>query len=147
MAGYTGGTDGESIEALVNETFGMSTVAYLTPCGPALLPSLEELQAQYDGSGTYTALEGVLTRQFEAGGPGAVRQSAISGKGRTWFCPGRRRMRRVPFHWTGSRDIIPWYIHCARPKTGDGQPISAPGPVSGEGGCRGVASGERKESR
>ena len=31
MAGYTGGTDGESIEALVNETFGMSPVAYLTP--------------------------------------------------------------------------------------------------------------------
>ena len=53
MAGYTGGTDGESIEALVNETFGMSTVAYLTTCGPALLPSLEELQAQYDGREGY----------------------------------------------------------------------------------------------
>ncbi len=79
MAGYTGGTDGESIEALVNETFGMSTVAYLTTCGPALLPSLEELQAQYDG--TYTALEGVLTRQFEAGGPGAVRAERYIRKG------------------------------------------------------------------
>ena len=81
MAGYTGSTDGESIEALVNETFGMSTVAYLTTCGPALLPSLEELQAQYDGSGTYTALEGVLTRQFDAGGPGAVRTERYIRKG------------------------------------------------------------------
>lgn len=81
MAGYTGGTDGESIEALVNETFGMSTVAYLTTCGPALLPSLEELQAQYDGSGTYTAVEGVLTRQFDAGGPGAVRAERYIRKG------------------------------------------------------------------
>lgn len=81
MAGYTGGMDGESIEALVNETFGMSTVAYLTTCGPALLPSLEELQAQYDGSGTYTALEGVLTRQFDAGGPGAVLTERYIRKG------------------------------------------------------------------
>ena len=81
MAGYTGGMDGESIEALVDETFGMSTVAYLTTCCPALLPSLEELQAQYDGSGTYTALEGVLTRQFEAGGPGAVRAERYIRKG------------------------------------------------------------------
>lgn len=67
MAGYTGSTDTESIEALAAETFGMSTVSYLMSCGPALLPSLEELQAGYDGSGTYEAAEGILTRQFDAG--------------------------------------------------------------------------------
>lgn len=67
MAGYTGGMDEESVEALVTETFGMSTVAYLMSCGPALLPSMEELQAQYDGSGTYEAAEGILTRQFDSG--------------------------------------------------------------------------------
>lgn len=66
-AGYTGGTDKESIEALVTETFGMSTVAYLMSCGPKLLPSLEELQAQYDGSGTYKTQDGVLTRQSDDG--------------------------------------------------------------------------------
>ena len=69
MAGYTGSTDVEAIESLVTETFGMSTVDYLMSCGPALLPSLEELQAQYDGSGTYEAAEGILTRQFDAGQP------------------------------------------------------------------------------
>lgn len=67
MAGYTEGTDEESVEALVTETFGMSTVAYLMTCGPALLPSMEELQAQYDGSGTYKAEEDILTRQFDSG--------------------------------------------------------------------------------
>ncbi|MCM1065203.1 MAG: hypothetical protein NC420_12215 [Eubacterium sp.] len=69
MAGYTGRTDEEAVEALVTETFGMSTVAYLMAYGPALLPSLEELQAGYEGSGTYEAAEGILTRQFDAGGP------------------------------------------------------------------------------
>ena len=69
MAGYTGSTDMEAIEALVTETFGMSTVAYLMSCSPALLPSLEDLQAQYDGSGTYEAAEGILTRQFDDGRP------------------------------------------------------------------------------
>lgn len=67
MAGYTGGTDEETIEALVIETFGMPTVSYLMSCGPALLPSLESLQAEYDGSGTYETAEGILTRQFDAG--------------------------------------------------------------------------------
>lgn len=67
MAGYTGGMDEESIEALVIETFGMSTVSYLMSCGPALLPSMEELQARYDGSGTYESADGILTRQFDAG--------------------------------------------------------------------------------
>lgn len=68
MAGYTGSTDGEAMEALVTETFGMSTVSYLMSYGPALLPSLEDLQTGYDGSGTYTAEAGILTRQFETGG-------------------------------------------------------------------------------
>ena len=67
MAGYTDSTDEEAIEELVNETFGMSTVSYLMSCGPELLPSLEELQAAYDGSGTYEAADGILTRQFESG--------------------------------------------------------------------------------
>ena len=68
MAGYAGSMDKEAIEALVYETFGMSTVEYLMSCGPALLPSLEELQVCYDGSGTYEAAEGILARQFDAGG-------------------------------------------------------------------------------
>lgn len=65
MAGYTGATDTDAIEALVTETFGMSTVSYLMSYGPALLPSLEELQDRYDGSGTYVAEGGILTRQFD----------------------------------------------------------------------------------
>lgn len=67
MAGYTGNTDEETIEALVTETFGMPTVSYLMSYGPELLPSLEDLQAQYDGSGTYKTEEGILTRQFDNG--------------------------------------------------------------------------------
>lgn len=66
MAGYEGELDEESVEALVVETFGMSTVSYLMSCAPALLPSMEELQAQYDGGGTYQTEEGILTRQFDA---------------------------------------------------------------------------------
>lgn len=73
MAGYTGSTDMEAMEVLVNETFGMSTVSYLMSYGPKLLPSLEDLQAVYDGSGTYEAAEGVLTRQFDAGGAGSTK--------------------------------------------------------------------------
>ncbi|MBD5451394.1 MAG: hypothetical protein HDR25_02015 [Lachnospiraceae bacterium] len=67
MAGYTGNIDKETIEELVTETFGMSTVSYLESCGPRLLPSLKDLQAQYDGSGTYKTEEGILTRQFDDG--------------------------------------------------------------------------------
>ena len=67
MAGYTGGTDKEDIEALVTETFGMPTVSYLMAYGPVLLPSLEDLQAQYDGSGTYEAAEGILTWRYDDG--------------------------------------------------------------------------------
>lgn len=66
MAGY-GNLDGAAAEALAEETFGMSTVSWLMSCGPALLPSLEELQAVYDGSGTYEAADGILARQFESG--------------------------------------------------------------------------------
>lgn len=72
MADYTGGTDRETIEALVSETFGMSTVSYLMSYGPALLPPLEDLQIQYDGRGTYVTADGILTRQFDAGRPVAT---------------------------------------------------------------------------
>ena len=67
MADYTGGTDEEDLEGLVNETFGMSTVSYLMTFGPALLPSLEDLQAQYDGNGTYEAADGILTWRYDNG--------------------------------------------------------------------------------
>ena len=81
MAGYTGSTDKEAIDALVNETFGMSTVSYLKSCGPALLPSLEDLQAQYEGSGTYEATDDILTRQFEAGGAVTTKTERYIRKG------------------------------------------------------------------
>lgn len=69
MAGYTGDMDEEAVEDLVFEAFGMSTVSYLRSCAPALLPALEDLQARYDGSGTYEATEGILTRRFSAAQP------------------------------------------------------------------------------
>ena len=68
MAGYTDSTDEESVEALVTETFGMDTVSYLMSYAPALLPSLEELQVKYDGSGTYEVSDDILFRWFEADG-------------------------------------------------------------------------------
>lgn len=68
MAGYEGSTDQEAVEELVTRTFGMSTVSYLMSCGPVLLPSIEEMQAEYDGGGTYEIADGVLTRRVEAGG-------------------------------------------------------------------------------
>lgn len=77
MAGYDGSTDQEAVEALVVETFGMSTVSYLMDSVPKLLPSLEELQAQYDGSGTYQAAEGILTRQFDGRGAAAKAEHYI----------------------------------------------------------------------
>lgn len=67
MAGYIDDADREVIEDLVTETFGMSTVSYLMSYGPALLPSLDDLQTQYDGSGTYEVTEGILIREFDAG--------------------------------------------------------------------------------
>ncbi len=68
MANYMGSTDKEAVEALVSETFGMPTVSYLMSYAPPLLPSLDELQAKYDGSGTYETADNILTRRFEAGG-------------------------------------------------------------------------------
>lgn len=65
MAGYTGSTDREAVEELITEAFGMSTVSYLRSCCPALLPSLEELQIVYDGSGIYEVTEDILTRRFD----------------------------------------------------------------------------------
>ena len=47
--------------------FGVSAVSYLMEYGPALLPSLEELQGQYEGSGVYEVDEGILRRRFEDG--------------------------------------------------------------------------------
>ena len=76
MAGYTGDTDEEAMESLVTETFGMSTVSYLMSCGPVLLPSLEELQSRYDGSGTYKAAENILIREFATGGAAAVKEES-----------------------------------------------------------------------
>lgn len=73
MAGYTDSADEESVEALISETFGMSADSYLRTCAPALLPSLEELQAGYDGSGTYEAADGVLVRQFDREGTTVTR--------------------------------------------------------------------------
>lgn len=83
MAGYGGGTDKGDVEALVEQTFGMPTVSYLMEYGPVLLPSLAELQAAYDGSGTYEAAEGVLTRQFETGGAAGPKSEICIRKGST----------------------------------------------------------------
>lgn len=77
MAGYTDGTDEEAVETLVTETFGMSTVSYLMSCGPALLPSLEELQIEYDGSGVYEATGDILTRQFDTDGNTIIKERYI----------------------------------------------------------------------
>lgn len=79
LAGYRGSTDREAVEALVTETFGMSTVDYLMSYGPALLPSLEELQALYGGAGTYKAEEGILVRQFDGGADEAREERYIRG--------------------------------------------------------------------
>lgn len=69
MAGYTGSTEEDAVEALIEETFGMSAVEYLRSSGPALLPSRDELQARYGGSGTYEIAEGILVREYDAGHP------------------------------------------------------------------------------
>lgn len=73
MAGYTVSADREDIEALVTEAFGMSTVSYLMSYGPALIPPFEDLQAEYDGSGTYEVAEDILIRQFDTGGSATVK--------------------------------------------------------------------------
>lgn len=46
----------------IAETIGMSCAEYLRTYGPKLLPDLEELQAQYNGSGSWSAEKGVLLR-------------------------------------------------------------------------------------
>lgn len=81
MAGYEGDTGQEAVEALVTESFGMPTVSYLMSYGPALLPSLEELQAQYAGSGAYEVREDILIRQFDAGGLSEIREEYYVRKG------------------------------------------------------------------
>lgn len=81
MAGYEGSMDREAVEDLVEETFGMSACAYLKSCGPALLPSLEELQSRYDGSGGYEAAEGILTRAFDTGGAVSMREERYIRQG------------------------------------------------------------------
>lgn len=73
LSGYEGSMEREAVEMLVRETFGMSTEDYLMSCGPALLPSLEELQSEYDGGGTYETAEGILTRSFVKDGAVTVR--------------------------------------------------------------------------
>lgn len=90
MADYAGGTDDAAVEALVAETFGMSTVSYLMSCGPKLLPSLEELQAQYEGSGTYQTKEGILTRQFEDGESVHTREEQYIREGTRLILTGKR---------------------------------------------------------
>ena len=80
MAGYTGCTDDETIEMLVTETFGMPTVSYLMSCAPELLPPLEDLQAQYDGSGAYITSEGMLIRQYDAEGQAVTKTESYIRK-------------------------------------------------------------------
>lgn len=88
MAGYGGSTDQEDVEALVTENLGMSTVSYLMTCGPALLPSLEELQVQYEGSGTYGIANGILTRRFEDGGTVFTKKERCMLEGDTFILLG-----------------------------------------------------------
>lgn len=66
MAGYEGATDEAAVEALAVQTFGMSTVDYLMSYATPLMPSLEELQAEYEGSGSYEVSGDVLSLQFDA---------------------------------------------------------------------------------
>lgn len=88
MAGYAGSTDPNSIEALVSETFGMSTVSYLMAYGPALLPALDELQAEYDGSGVYETAKDILIRRYETGQPEAVKEEHYIRKASTLILTG-----------------------------------------------------------
>ena len=74
MADYGDAVGQEEVEALVADAFGMSTEAYLMSYGPVLMPPLEDLQAQYDGSGTYETVDGILIRRFDAGGAETVRE-------------------------------------------------------------------------
>ena len=81
LAGYTGSTEEDAVEALIQETFGMTSVEYLMACGPALLPSREELQARYGGSGTYEIGEGILVREYDTGDPVSARSERCIRQG------------------------------------------------------------------
>ncbi len=81
LAGYTGSTEEDAVEALIRETFGMSAVEYLRACGPVLLPSREELQARYGGSGTYEMAEGFLIREYDTDAPGPPRSERCIRQG------------------------------------------------------------------
>lgn len=81
MAGYEGSTDQDAVEALVAEEFGMSTVSYLMAYGPALMPSMEELQAWYAGSGVYEAGKDTLIRRFEEEGVVTTREEYYVRRG------------------------------------------------------------------
>lgn len=88
MAGYTGGTDPGSLEALTTQALGMSAIDYLMEYAPALLPSIEELQAQYDGSGIYESTDGTLIRQFSSGHNGSAIAEYYIWKGDTLVLTG-----------------------------------------------------------
>lgn len=55
--------DEEDAEAAVVAATGHSTLDFLKEYGPSFLPSLEELGAEYNGSGTFTAEDGMLYRE------------------------------------------------------------------------------------
>ena len=46
----------------IEDTIGMTCLEYLANYGPELLPPLEEIQGQYNGSGSWKAENGVLLR-------------------------------------------------------------------------------------
>ena len=64
--------DAAGAEARIESAVGMSAEDYLAACGPALLPTVEELEALYGGSGGYTIegpylhLEGLGSRRYLA---------------------------------------------------------------------------------
>ncbi|MCM1038056.1 MAG: hypothetical protein NC434_01950 [Ruminococcus sp.] len=128
MAGYTGTVDAETLETLVNETFGMSTIDYLRSAVPNLLPSLEELQAQYDGSGIYGVEETkeacILTRQFEAGGIITIRRENYIRRGGTLILTGEAAFAGFADS-AGTADSV-GTVESAGDVTGDGLPDNYP---------------------
>ena len=48
-------SEGEDVDALIEETIGMSLSDYLNEYGPELLPETEELKLEYCESGSFTA--------------------------------------------------------------------------------------------
>ena len=55
-------TGREEAAQSIEDTIGMSCREYLRTYGPVLLPALEELRAEYEGSGDWKAESGVLLR-------------------------------------------------------------------------------------